>query len=407
MSSVFADETERMLWQESWRSERQINVYRAAVWIVACAGIMVADLDRDYLLNKGVAAGAMYGIACAVLSATWLRRSYHAAVPFALSSLDVVFLGVIASRTQIHLEATQPTVAAYNLYVMHASFMLLLLANVLRFSWKVAAWSTFMVVATYGTLTIIHGATEMVTVGFNIAHLVAMGVVLVYAARKLRNVIRRVEERNALARFLPGPIVEQVSEDPSKLALGGKERQASVLIADIRGFTTLSEKLRPTEVVELLNEYFDEMVTEIFSWDGILDKFIGDGIIAVFTEQGDESDHAERAIRCGRGMLRRLEALNHKRVKRDAPALRIGIGIHSGVVVAGNVGSAMRMEYTHIGDTVNTASRIEGLTKPLKVPLLISGATMERAGDIDFEFEALGPHELRGRPRPVELFAVR
>jgi adenylate cyclase len=157
----------------------------------------------------------------------------------------------------------------------------------------------------------------------------------------------------------------------------------------------------------MLNEYFTEMVDEIFAWRGVLDKFLGDGICAVFTTVVDQEEPARRALGCATGMLARLAELNARRALRGEPRLEIGIGLHTGRLLAGTIGSPVRMEYTHIGDVVNIASRVQELTKRFEVPLLASADTVERAGGAErFASRDIGPAEIRGRAEPVQLFAI-
>jgi class 3 adenylate cyclase len=235
----------------------------------------------------------------------------------------------------------------------------------------VTALATVVAVFGYLHLSLSYASTNRVTVMVNVGQMVGFGGLLAFSSVLLRRIIHRVKERDAFARFLPGPVVERLTRDPTAIQLGGERQDATVLFTDIRGFSQIADEVEPEVVVALLNEYFQEMVEEVFDHHGILDKFIGDGLCAVFNDLGGD-DHAHRAVACAQGMIARLATINAARVGRGEEAIAIGIGIHTGKLVAGNIGSQRRLEYTHIGETVNTAARIEGMTKDLAVPLLIS-----------------------------------
>jgi adenylate cyclase len=195
------------------------------------------------------------------------------------------------------------------------------------------------------------------------------------------------------------------------LQLGGEVRHAAVLFVDIRGFTSLSEGMRPDDVVRLLNFYFDRLGPVIVAEQGVLNKYIGDAMMAVFGAPVPLPNPAVAALRAAVGMREAMGALNQELAQAGLPPLKIGIGIHYGPVLAGNIGSAERMEYTVIGDTVNLASRVEALCKELSCDLLLTHGVREC---VDEEAEALigriefvATHSVRGRQEPVRLYTVR
>ncbi|WP_126443844.1 adenylate/guanylate cyclase domain-containing protein [Sulfuricystis multivorans] len=181
-------------------------------------------------------------------------------------------------------------------------------------------------------------------------------------------------------RYVSPSVMQTLLEHPEMPGLGGQRREVTVLFSDIRDFTTLSERLEPEEVVELLNEYFERACAALLAEEATIDKFIGDAVMAEFGAPLVQADHAERALRAALKLLATAREFSHwvqaRFPNRNLPHFAIGIGIHSGPAVIGNIGSSRRMEYTAVGDTVNTASRLEGMTKVVGCPILTSAATL-------------------------------
>jgi adenylate cyclase len=229
-----------------------------------------------------------------------------------------------------------------------------------------------------------------------------------YAAGALDEYLQeRQARRQAIAqfsRFVNPHVVKQLVERGG-LEGAGQTREVSVLFSDIRGFTTLSETKAPGEVVALLNGYFSRQVDVVFSHGGSLDKFIGDCIMALWGAPLDDAEHARRAVACALDMADTLQAFKRELGAADA-SFDVGIGIHSGPAVVGLIGSDRRREYTAIGDTVNLASRIEGLTKDAKRRILVSRDTMLACREA-FDFVPAGSYKVKGRAQEVELFEPR
>ncbi len=185
--------------------------------------------------------------------------------------------------------------------------------------------------------------------------------------------------KTAFQHYVTASVVNEILKDPSKLNLHGEERILSVFFSDIEGFTTLAEGLSPIETVNLLNEYLTAMTNIIFEYDGLLDKYEGDAIMAVFGAPVNQSDHAIRACQCALKNQKVLNELREKWRKEGKPEIRIRIGVNTGVVVVGNMGSTMRFDYTVIGDNVNLASRLEIANKMFNTSILVSDTTAKLA----------------------------
>ncbi len=187
--------------------------------------------------------------------------------------------------------------------------------------------------------------------------------------------------------------------------MGGEEKFITILFSDIRGFTGVSEKLSPQKLVGMLNQYFNAMSEEILKHKGILDKYIGDAIMAFWGAPVPDENQADNAVQAAIGMKEQLENFNKKQKEKGQPEINIGIGIYSGLAVVGNVGSETRFDYTAIGDSVNIASRIEGLTKTYQTKIIISETVKEKLKEKYF-LELLGSVSIRGRNEPVKIYKI-
>jgi adenylate cyclase len=232
-----------------------------------------------------------------------------------------------------------------------------------------------------------------------------VGSLVVYYVREAF-IRRRV--RDTFARFVPEQVVGQVlAQTDEDLRLAGRRMEVTVLFSDIRGFTTFSETRDPEEVLEILNRYHEEMTNEVMAHGGTLISFMGDGIMAVFGAPIEQPDHADRAFAAAREMLEaRLPAVNQWMRERGVGAeFQIGIGLNSGPVMAGNLGSQRRLEYTTIGDTVNTAARLEGMTKGSGHSLFVADSTRELLSERDGELSYVDSMPVRGRAEEIRVWA--
>ncbi|MDN3506375.1 MAG: adenylate/guanylate cyclase domain-containing protein [Simkaniaceae bacterium] len=228
-------------------------------------------------------------------------------------------------------------------------------------------------------------------------------------SHSINDMSKGLRERERLkmsfARYVSTHVMEKILHSETPLNLEGERRKVTILFSDIRQFTQLAENLPPEEVVHLLNEYFEVMIEAIFSHSGTLDKFIGDGIMAEFGAPLDDQQQEEHAIRAAIAMQKELEKLSAKWEGENKPRIQMGIGIHTGDAVLGNIGSEKRIEYTAIGDAVNVASRLEQATKVLKAPILISETTYLGAKD-KFNFKDLGSMALPGRKEQIKVYTI-
>jgi class 3 adenylate cyclase len=270
------------------------------------------------------------------------------------------------------------------------------------------------------TATILLAALAMAYILFSIYYVFDIGIIMnilypvlsaavVYTT--LVVVYYRTEERSrkwitsVFGKYVSPVVIENLIKNPERLKLGGERRNITVFFSDIRGFTSISERLPPEELVSLLNEYLTEMTSIIIKNQGLVDKFMGDAIMAFWGAPIDQADHAETACSSSLEMLDKLKELQKKWKKENIPSFDIGIGLNTGDAIVGNMGSFDRFDYTAMGDNVNLASRLEGLNKLYGTNIIISENTLEIVKD-KFDTRKLDAVKVKGREKPILIYEL-
>jgi adenylate cyclase len=263
--------------------------------------------------------------------------------------------------------------------------LLFLLASVI----PVVAWALFH----YTAIWLPVGTPLMLLVLLTAGHFIRSAL----AARRQRD---RVQQMFAL--YVPPDLVKSLVAHPELAGIGGETRRLTVMFCDLRGFTTLSSQLTPAEITAVLNRYFTCMTDAIFAHGGTVDKFIGDAVMAFWGAPLPDEQQEHHALLASQAMRASLAELNTELSAEGHPPLRLGIGLHSGEALVGNMGSASRLSYTAIGDTVNVASRLEGANKAFGTEIMLSADTAKGAGEEGLR--PLGAIRVKGRPTPLEVF---
>ena len=211
--------------------------------------------------------------------------------------------------------------------------------------------------------------------------------------------------KQAMGKYISQDVMKNVVQNIDDIKLGGKKAVVTVLFADIRGFTSMSEKMSAEDVSKILNEYFTEIEPIISKYNGVINKFIGDAVMAVFGDPIEDLNHPVNAVRCANEMLKKVDQLQDKWLFEGKPKIEIGIGINTGEAFVGNIGSEKRLEYTVIGDTVNLASRIESYNKVYKTNLLISSSTYSYVSGIA-DVIKISEVTIRGKSKKMDIYEV-
>jgi adenylate cyclase len=269
--------------------------------------------------------------------------------------------------------------------------------------------------AAAASLALLSGWTVFAVAAFkggqwvNLVQPVAAGGIALFFGTAYRYFVEGREKRKVaklFGRYVSKDVYAQLMSHPERAELGGARRDMTVLFSDIRGFTSVTEGGDPEELVGQLNEYFSRMVAIVFRNKGTVDKFVGDMVMALFSAPLDDPEHAENGVRTAIEMVRELGDLNKAWAARGMTQLDIGIGVNSGEMIAGNIGSSSIMSYTVIGDNVNLGARLESLNKDYHCRIIISDATRARLKQ-EYDIRPLGDVVVKGKSKAVQIFEIR
>lgn len=415
---------EAFLHSAQQRGERAVALAR----MVTCAAFLAVHLPgRLTLLAHGdpkswlIVGGLLVGLGYSVLALRWSRAGTVSPARLHLSVVvdaAVVYTTLGAGVAWPHVNYAG-VIREHELVIVH----LAVIAAGIRLSERGAllgaglhavGLAALLLADRVNAARITYSPAEMVFAAAFLCGAAIIGHSVAYRTRKLvvqgaASAVVAERARQRLGVYVSEEVASTAMEDSGSLQLGGSNKQAAVLFSDLRGFTRYSEDLAPARIVEELNDYLHDMVAEIRAEGGVVDKYIGDAIMAVFGVPKERPDDALRALRAVVRMRAALVRHNARRAERGLGPLAHGVGVHFGAMVAGNIGTAERMQYTVIGDAVNLASRLETATKEQKVDALISGEAVGAARMVGLRLpplRALGTIEVRGHERPVEVFTL-
>lgn len=394
LRAELAESIRRTLRSEARRNEGAISLVRVLL-LVGLAGIELWLLSGPSLLGARAypAAALTFGyLAVAVALWSWLRRGgYSSVLPWAAPAADMavaaVRMGFVFALGAAHVARTQELATVVGVACV------LSLSGAFRLQTTSVVWSTALGVALYCGFAAYLGLPLL----FAAAHLALIASCGAAGAQITALVSRAVHHeitRLTLGRLLPSAVMDAADEDPLALLTEPRSLDATVVVTDLRGFSTWAEHRSPLEVLSRLNEVQGMLAAAVLAEEGTVDKFMGDGMLSVFGAPQATTDHADRALRA----VDRMQA-GMARFSEFA----LGVGVHSGEIVVGCLGSGIRLEFTILGDTVNLASRLESATKDHGVPVLISEAARGRSSR---PLRPVGPISVRGRRDPVTVWTM-
>jgi class 3 adenylate cyclase len=404
-----SDAFESALDTERRRNARQIAVFRVVAAFVLLGANFLFTLTRSGYKGAAVVPGAVYCVASVML---WVGHSRFPGLAkrsaLWIPLIDMPFLFSLIAPLVVRLRdlGFVDDSAAVGTQLALFYIALILLASLSLeavYTWLAAGVALMLQTWLFVreerdfTFTSIVALTTIMVTGLALyAHRRSVGLVKSAADEQAR--------RERLGRYF-SPQVAEALADAERVPGEGRSYEVSVLFADLRDFTARAETMASEAVVRLLNEFHSRMVDCVFRHGGTLDKYLGDGLMAYFGAPVEQVDHAERAVRCAVDMQHALGEMNRDLTQRDVPALKMGIGVHSGAAILGDIGTERRREYTIVGDTVNVASRVEQLTKVCDAPILVTEETRRRV-TADLNFVAVEPLTVKGKSAPLQTYRI-
>lgn len=386
------------------RNEVRLAWIRAIHLSVALVGVNVFRLRPDLLGVDSVpgalaiAAAFWTAVAWSIVVVEHKRGAYRTWIPWAATSVDLAL--ILTFRV---LAAVTPGVANLGLAGSAIISTLMTMTGALRLkrSW---VWLATAVAAANLAFAAYSAGLTPASALFLLLLLFVVGTVAQGMADITRESVESEVRRVLLQRFLPKTVIDANTHASLHLLTEPRSNDATVLISDIRSFTAFAEQLPPADVLTLLNNVQGMFADIVKEHGGTVDKFMGDGMLAVFGAPDPADDHADRAVAAAQAMLDSVARMN---ATSDGAPLRIGVGVHSGRVVTGVLGSGTRLEFTVIGDTVNIASRLEAMTKEKGVAAIISDDTLSLVRSSLQNLQSLGMVAIRGRVQPLNVHTLR
>ncbi|MEF9475352.1 MAG: adenylate/guanylate cyclase domain-containing protein [Candidatus Mariimomonas ferrooxydans] len=389
------DESHRL--HINYLGKERTFIYKSAADVLS--GLIPVEFFKDKIVLIGASAIATYDLKNTPFSANMPGVEKNATVVANIMSKDFIkkseiyvdlFLVLLTGISALLMSRKQRAFYSFMIYLSLTA--ILIITNQLFFTYY-----GIRINFIYPILTLLSSGTFIISYRF-------------FVEEKSARNIRRI-----FSSYVTERVVNELIKNPDLAKLGGERREITVLFTDIRNFTAFSEKHESEEVVSMLNEYLGTMTDAIFKWEGTLDKFIGDEILAFWGAPLIQDNHAELALRCALDMSERLEELRQRWKAEGRPVLDAGIGINTGEVIVGNIGAeGKKMDYTVIGDHVNLGSRVEALTKKYNTRILITEFTFNKAVGFvkatkigHLSIKGMGKVTVRGKERSVDIYEIR
>ncbi len=395
-AAVIGQRINRLLLEQANTNELKLAYVRALISFLSAIADTIVFFFPQATLGKAAVSPRIFlttwaiaFVSCVII--WWLRQIYTPALGNLLSLCDGAIIFLVISGLSEVLRSSQPLIIAN----ITAFCALLAVTGAVRLSEKSVALTTTLALLNFSYAAWQFQLNPAIAV-FTAISIGTAGFLGGWIAQIVQRQVKNEVGRLMMERLLPSSVVQSAFEDPLGLVAQPRICDVTIVVTDMRNFTKFAESLSPVAVLAYLNQFQGVLAQIVRQYGGIVDKFMGDGMLAVFGAPEPLEDHASQAIMAAIAMVQAIHNLGQ---------VQIGIGIHSGTVVAGCLGYGDRLEFTVIGDTVNVASRLEGLTKELGYPIIISKTTAERS-QIS-QLISLGAFSMRGRAEPIEVFTIQ